>query len=66
MNSPPGLKLGVVTPKESGVVIKRWAQCLFFFADFFFAAFFLFLAIDSIPPFQSAFAEVREEVNVLH
>ena len=49
MNSPPGLKLGVVTPKESGVVIKRWAQCLFFFADFFFAAFFLFFAIDYSP-----------------
>jgi hypothetical protein len=25
INSPPGLTLGVVIPKEFGVVIERWA-----------------------------------------
>jgi hypothetical protein len=43
-------------------VISVGPQCLFFFADFLFAAFFF--AIDSIPPFQSASAEIGEELGM--
>jgi hypothetical protein len=43
LNSPPGLKLGIVTPKAFGVVIERWALMPLFLRCFFLSCFLFFL-----------------------
>src|SRR6195256_3712206 len=60
INSPPGLKFGVMTPKDFEVVIKRWALMPLFLRCFFLRCFFSFLGHRLIPPFQSANAVMCE------
>jgi hypothetical protein len=43
INSPPGLKLGVMAPKAFGVVIERWALVPLFLRCFFLSCFLSFL-----------------------
>ena len=64
VNSPPGLNFGVVTSKdfrsrELGEVLNA-----FFFSSLYVLLLSFFsLPSTSIPPFQSAFAEICEEWN---
>src|SRR5215831_16005546 len=56
LNSPPGLTLGLVTPKElSEPFTKRWALVPLFLRCFFLCCFLLSHRL--LPPFQSAIAE---------
>src|SRR5262249_52646121 len=56
INSPPGLTLGLVTPKElSEPFTKSWALVPLFLRCFFLCCFFLSHRL--LPPFQSAIAE---------
>src|SRR5438876_4654807 len=63
LNSPPGLKLGVVTPKAFGVVMKREGVNASFSLLFSRPPFCVFLP-STIPPFQSADAEGCEEFEM--
>jgi hypothetical protein len=53
INSPPGLKLGVVDPKKFGAVNTAWGLVPLFLRCFFLCC-FSFLCHRLIPPFQSA------------
>src|SRR5438477_12170295 len=66
INSPPGLKFGVVTPKDfPKPLIKRRASMPLSFLRFSFCCFLSFLSHRLlIPPFQFAFANIREELGM--
>ena len=66
INSPPGLKFGIVTPKDfPKSLIKRRASMPLSFLRFSFCCFLSFLSHRLlIPPFHSVFAEVREELGM--
>jgi hypothetical protein len=64
LNSPPGLKFGVVTSKDFRSRELGEALNAFFFSSLYVLLLSFFsLPSTSIPPFQSAFAEICEEWN---